>query len=102
MASEKKGTSEKKGAYFKVNENEVKFGQTNAYAKTEKPDLLDEILHLLRKLLDYCLCCLTCGCYPGPRDNLTAEVYEAELMDEERQAVHNLLQYLHSGNNSLF
>ena len=65
--------------------------------KKDKPDILEELIRLLKKLLDYCLCCLSCGCYPGPRDPLSAEVYDAELMEEEREAVHNLLKYLNSG-----
>ena len=63
-----------------------------------KTDLLDDVLDLLKRLLDYCLCCLTCGCYPGPGDDLHAEVYEAELTEEERTAVERLLGYLDSGN----
>ena len=63
----------------------------------QRPRPLQELLALLRKCLEYLLRCLTCGCYPEPKDDLHVEVQEAELMEEEKVAVQNLLQYLDSG-----
>jgi len=61
--------------------------------------ILHEIVRMLRKLWDYFLCCVTCGCYrPGGLD-LASEVYETELMEEEREAVHDLLAYLDSADS---
>ena len=65
--------------------------------KSKAQEIIDEIIRILKKLWDYFLCCVTCGCRPVPGDPLAAEVYETELMEEEREAVHNLLKYLDSG-----
>ena len=67
------------------------------FAKQAKPDMRDEVLRVLRQLLDCFLWCLTCGCYGGPRRHLHGDLYESELMEEERVAVRNLLTYLGSG-----
>ena len=63
---------------------------------TEKPNVLDDFLSVLRKLLDYCLCCLTCGCYPGNGNGFHGDAFETDLTDEERIVVKNLLKYLDS------
>lgn len=67
--------------------------------ETIKPGPVDEIISILKKLLNLCLCCITCGCYRGNNgDRLrNGELYEVELLDSERQAVQNLLQYLDKG-----
>ena len=62
----------------------------------EKESVLDEIVSILKKLLNYCLCCLTCGCYPN-NNAYNGDVCESELTDTEKQAVQNLLEYLDSG-----
>ena len=64
----------------------------------EKPGPLDELLRLLKRLLHGFLRCVTCGCY-GVKDggDVSWEVYDAYLMEEERTAVENLLAYLDSG-----
>lgn len=60
-----------------------------------KPRPVEAVLHELRKILEYLLCVVTCGCFPGPQDELhTAQAAEAELMQDEREAVRNLLAYL--------
>ncbi|KAK3087016.1 hypothetical protein FSP39_000370, partial [Pinctada imbricata] len=61
-----------------------------------KPDVLQEVIDFLKKILDFCLCCVTCGCYrkQGETDGLDADEYGMILLDNERQAVQNLLQYL--------
>ena len=70
------------------------------FAKQAKPDVVDEILRVLRKVLDCFLCCVTCGCYGSPRRHLHGDLYESELMEDERVAVRNLLIYLGSGENA--
>ena len=67
------------------------------FAKQTKPDVMDEILRILRQFLDCFLWCVTCGCYHGPRRHLHGDLYESELMEDERIAVRNLLVYLGSG-----
>ncbi|KAJ8322256.1 hypothetical protein KUTeg_000727 [Tegillarca granosa] len=63
-----------------------------------KPSVLEEIIEVLKKILDYCLCCLTCGCYPGPggdsANHINGESYGMILLDNEKVAVQNLLRYL--------
>ncbi|XP_053383044.1 uncharacterized protein LOC123539888 [Mercenaria mercenaria] len=65
-----------------------------------KPNPLDEIIELLKKILDCCLCCVTCGCYPGNTSSRRSSTFNGDsefssvLMDNERQAVQNLLLYL--------
>ncbi|XP_060084838.1 uncharacterized protein LOC132564182 [Ylistrum balloti] len=63
---------------------------------TDKTNVLEEIVELLRHLLDYCICCLSCGCIPIPQENggLIDDSYEMILLENERQAVSNLLHYL--------
>lgn len=61
------------------------------------PSLLDELVQLLQRLLDYCLCCLTCGCYPGNGNGFQGDILETALTEEERVSVRNLLRYLDSG-----
>ena len=60
----------------------------------------EECLAVLRKLLQQFLRCLTCGCYDGgfyDDDDLHADVgYEGYIMDEEKEAVENLLGDLYS------
>ena len=60
-------------------------------------DILDELLELLKRLLDTCLCVLTCGCYRRRHNSANMPMYETELMEEEREAVQDLLNYLDSG-----
>ena len=68
-----------------------------------KPDPIDEIIRLLKKILDCCLCCVTCGCYPGNSSSRRSSTFNGDsefssvLMDNERQAVQNLLLYLEDG-----
>lgn len=79
----------------------ISFNGKPAEGDGTKVSFLDELLDLLKKLLERFLCCVTCGCYPKPRDDqLHVEVYEAELMEEERDAVSDLLKYLDSGEKS--
>ncbi|KAK6167613.1 hypothetical protein SNE40_021596 [Patella caerulea] len=61
-----------------------------------KPTPLDEILEVLHRILQYCLCVFTCGCYPGPQtgNGLNGDDYDSMLLDNEKQAVENLLSYL--------
>ncbi|XP_033727812.1 vacuolar protein 8-like [Pecten maximus] len=63
---------------------------------TDKTDVLEKLVQLLRRLLDYCLCCLSCGCIPLPEQtgSLIDDNYEMILLENERQAVGNLLHYL--------
>ncbi|OWF43479.1 vacuolar protein 8-like [Mizuhopecten yessoensis] len=63
---------------------------------TDKTDVLEELIQLLRSLLEYCLCCLSCGCIPLPQQTggLVDDSYEMILLESERQAVGNLLHYL--------
>ncbi len=56
----------------------------------------DEFLDVLRKFLNYCLCFITCGCYPGNKNLHGDAVYETELTEDEGAAVQNLLDYLDS------
>ena len=37
-----------------------------------KPSCWDDLLRMLRRLLDYTLCCITCGCLRVPEGNLIA------------------------------
>lgn len=67
-----------------------------ATEQSSKPGFFDELIRLLKRLLECCLCCLTCGCYPRPKDNLAHEVYEADLLEQEKEAVHDLLEALNS------
>ncbi|XP_069106513.1 uncharacterized protein [Argopecten irradians] len=68
---------------------------------TDKSDVLEELVSLLKKLLDYCVVhCLSCGCIPLPQQtgSLIHDSYEMILLENERQAVGNLLYYLeHEG-----
>ena len=87
--------------YFsdKVDQKEIKMDtKAKAYGEvSEKPSVLDDIIALLKKLLDYCLCCVTCGCYPGRNRHFNGNLCELELLEDEKEAVHNLLTYLDSG-----
>jgi len=73
-----------------------------------KPDPIDDLLDLLKKILDACLYCLTCGCYHGNGSSRRSSTfngdseYKAILLDSERQAVHNLLLYLEDGKMEVF
>ena len=84
-----------KGVTFAPLPGESSFGDPS------KVSPLDELLDLLRKALEFLLCCVTCGCYPPPGDRggggLQAEVGQVELMEEEKAAVSALLDYLDSG-----
>ncbi|KAL3892206.1 hypothetical protein ACJMK2_004438 [Sinanodonta woodiana] len=67
--------------------------------KTEesKPDILDELLALLKRLLNCFLRCVMCGCYHGDEsDRMTVEHDNSGeiLLDSEKQAVKSLLLYL--------
>ena len=66
-----------------------------------KPDILQDVIDFLKKILDFCLCCVTCGCYrnQGETNGLDADEYGMILLDNEKQAVQNLLQYLENGEN---
>lgn len=59
-----------------------------------KPDVWDELLSILEKILDFCVCCITCGCYKRERNGIVTDEYGMILLDNEKQAVQNLLQYL--------
>ncbi|CAC5369932.1 VAC8 [Mytilus coruscus] len=61
-----------------------------------KPCVLEEIVDLLKKFLEYCLWCLTCGCYHRPSDSksFNGNGYEMILLDSEKKAVQNLLHYM--------
>lgn len=74
---------------------EIKIEQSSS---RNKADVLEELIKLLRRLLDYCLCCLSCGCIPVPEQNgsLMDDNYEMILLENEKEAVSNLLQYLES------
>ena len=69
-----------------------------------KPNPVNELIAILKRILHYCLCCVTCGCIPGPDStsrrsssfNGDSE-YSSILLDNEREAVQNLLQYLENG-----
>ena len=63
----------------------------------KKPCVLDDLIKWLKKMLDYCLCCITCGCYKAGVADIGVEVTNSELMYNERDAVHSLLVYLDSG-----
>ena len=75
----------------------VTFQPTLDEVKGRKPSVWEDLIAILRKLLDLLVKCITCGCYSRPQENIQLEVYEAELMEQERTAVHNLLSYLDSG-----
>lgn len=62
-----------------------------------KPDVLDELISILQKFLDFCVCCITCGCYKRQKDGIVTDEYGMILLDNEKQAVQNLLQYLEKG-----
>lgn len=72
-----------------------------------KPSPLDELIDFLKKILDCCLYCVTCGCYPGNGSSRRSSEFNGEseissvLVENERQAVQNLLLYLENG-KSLF
>ncbi|KAL5013657.1 hypothetical protein ScPMuIL_007927 [Solemya velum] len=70
--------------------------ECNIRIERTKPDIVDEIKNVLKKILDYCLCCLTCGCYPvrNPSCSASGEEYHMVLLDTEKEAVRSLLQYL--------
>ncbi|XP_076084970.1 uncharacterized protein LOC143055699 isoform X1 [Mytilus galloprovincialis] len=61
-----------------------------------KPCVLEEIVDLLKKFLEYCLWCLSCGCYHRPSDSksFNGNGYEMILLDSEKKAVQNLLHYM--------
>ena len=63
----------------------------------KSPSIFDELVRLLQQILDYCLCCLTCGCYPGNGNGFNGDILETALTEEERVSVRNLLRYLDSG-----
>lgn len=63
-----------------------------------KPDVWEELLSILEKILDFCVCCITCGCYKRERNGIVTDEYGMILLDNEKQAVQNLLQYLEKGN----
>lgn len=62
-----------------------------------KPDVWEELLSILEKILDFCVCCITCGCYKRERNGIVTDEYGMILLDNEKQAVQNLLQYLEKG-----
>ena len=62
-----------------------------------KPDVLDELISILQKFMDFCVCCITCGCYKRQKDGIVTDEYGMILLDNEKQAVQNLLQYLEKG-----
>lgn len=74
-----------------------------------KPDPVDELIAVLKRILQYCLCCVTCSCYPGPDSSSSRSSsfngdseYSSILLDNERVAVQNLLQYLENGKSFFF
>lgn len=42
--------------------------------KKDKQDVLDELIELLKKIVDCCLLVVTCGCYPGLKKGLNGIV----------------------------
>ena len=69
-----------------------------------KPNPVDEVIRILKRVLQYCLCCVTCGCIPAPdsssrrSSSLEGESeYSTILLDNEKEAVQNLLLYLENG-----
>ena len=69
-----------------------------------KPNPVDELIAILKRVLRYCLCFVTCGCIPGPDSSSRRSSsfngeseYSSILLDNEREAVQNLLQYLENG-----
>jgi hypothetical protein len=69
-----------------------------------KPCILEEIVDLLKRFLDYCLWCITCGCYHRQSDSksFSGNGYEMILLDSEKKAVQNLLHYMELGLYKLF
>ncbi|XP_041361582.1 vacuolar protein 8-like [Gigantopelta aegis] len=61
-----------------------------------KPSPVEELISLLRRILQYCLCIVTCGCVQVPPNgnSLNGEEYGTMLLDSEKIAVENLLSYL--------
>ncbi|XP_078584645.1 uncharacterized protein LOC144866825 [Branchiostoma floridae x Branchiostoma japonicum] len=46
----------------------------------------------MEAFMEYCACCLCCGCYPARR--YRGDLYEPLLLDNEREAVNRLLRFL--------
>ncbi|XP_046569813.1 vacuolar protein 8-like [Haliotis rubra] len=67
-----------------------------------KPSAIDEVIDLLKKILNYCICVMTCGCVASYRSSsgINGEEYGTLLLDDERVAVENLLAYLETDNCS--
>ncbi|XP_046332262.2 vacuolar protein 8-like isoform X1 [Haliotis rufescens] len=65
-----------------------------------KPSAFDELIALLKKILNYCICVVTCGCVAPHRSSngINGEEYGTLLLDDERIAVENLLTYLETEN----
>ena len=87
--------------FYGLEANHTKHSARQEYPKNgglnKKPSILEEVIDWLKKMLDYCLCCLSCGCYRPPGADLGVEATDSELMYGERDAVHMLLAYLDSG-----
>lgn len=62
-----------------------------------KFDVWEELLFILEKILDFCVCCIICGCYKRERNGIVTDEYGMIFLDNEKQVVQNLLQYLEKG-----
>ncbi|KAL4217568.1 Vacuolar protein 8 [Mactra antiquata] len=86
----------------KLKEGETSSAMEQFEIKIErpKPNPVDEVINLLKRILDCCLYCLTCGCYQGNSSSRRSSTfnddssYSSILLDNERQAIQNLLRYL--------
>ncbi|XP_066268414.1 uncharacterized protein [Branchiostoma lanceolatum] len=47
---------------------------------------------MMEAFMEYCACCLCCGCYPARQ--YRGDLYEPLLLDNEREAVNRLLRFL--------
>ncbi|XP_048780187.2 uncharacterized protein LOC125683261 isoform X2 [Ostrea edulis] len=63
-----------------------------------KPKILEELISILRKILDFCVSCVTCGCCNrSAAEKVLSDEYGMILLDNEKRAVENLILYLNKG-----
>lgn len=67
-----------------------------------KPKILEELISILRKILDFCVSCVTCGCCNrSAAEKVLSDEYGMILLDNEKRAVENLILYLNKGRENV-